>query len=72
MVEYLLNDELDRMWEEAFVPEFEVLSLHFLEGLRKMPVKPGIIAIFEPWTSKHEAGILLCQSRRSIYMKVGL
>jgi hypothetical protein len=72
MVEYLLNDELDRMWEEAFVTEFEILSLHFLDGLRKMPVKPGIIAIFGPWTSKHEAEILLCQSRLSMYMKAGL
>jgi hypothetical protein len=32
------------MWEEAFVAEFEILSLHFLEGLRKMPVKPGVVA----------------------------
>jgi hypothetical protein len=60
------------MWEEAFVAEFEILSLHFPEGLRKMPVKPGIIAIFELWISKHEAEILICQSRRSMYVKAGL
>jgi hypothetical protein len=60
------------MWEEARVTEFQILALHFLQGLRKMPVKRGIIAIFEPWTSKREAEILLCQSRRSMYMKVGL
>jgi hypothetical protein len=72
MVKYLLNDELGMMWEEAFVAEFEILSPHFLEGSRKMLVKPGIIAIFEPWTSKYEAEILLCQSRRSVYMKDGL
>jgi hypothetical protein len=72
MVEYLLNDELDMMWQEAFVAEFKILSPHFLEGSRKMLAKPGIIAIFEPWTAKYEAKILLCQSRRSMYMKVGL
>jgi hypothetical protein len=31
----LLNDKLDPMWEEAFVAEFGILSLHFPGGIKE-------------------------------------
>jgi hypothetical protein len=30
-----MNDELERMWKEAVVAKFKILSRYFLEGLRK-------------------------------------